>query len=51
LAIKKKGPKIAKQVLIYPILDDRNTIPDGNLVLFATWGYNDNATGWQAVLG
>ena len=34
-----------KQVLIYPMLDDRNTIPDENLVLFATWGYNDSATG------
>lgn len=51
LALKKNGPKIAKQILIYPMLDDRNTVPDEQLVPFATWGYNDNATGWQAILG
>lgn len=51
LVLKKNGPKIAKQILIYPMLDDRNTIPDEHLVPFATWGYNDNATAWQAILG
>lgn len=46
-----RGPAIAKQILIYPMLDDRNTTPDPELVPFATWTYDDNATGWGALLG
>lgn len=45
------GPAIAKQVLIYPMLDNRNTTPDPELVPFATWSYDDNVTGWGALLG
>jgi acetyl esterase/lipase len=42
---------IAKQILIYPMLDDRNTIPDPQLVRFAAWTYDNNVTGWRALLG
>ena len=45
------GPAIAQQILVYPMLDDRNTVPDPELVPFATWTYDDNATGWGALLG
>lgn len=45
------GPPIARQILIYPMLDDRNTTPDPALIPFATWSYDDNATGWGALLG
>ena len=45
------GPAIAKQILIYPMLDDRNVVPDPELVPFATWTYDDNWTGWNALLG
>ena len=45
------GPAIAKQILIYPMLDDRNTTPDPDLTPFAPWTYDDNITGWQALLG
>ncbi len=45
------GPSIARQILIYPMLDDRNTTPDPELVGVATWSYDDNATGWGALLG
>ena len=45
------GPAIARQILIYPMLDDRNTIPDPELTPFVTWSYDDNATGWSALLG
>ena len=45
------GPAIAKQILIYPMLDDRNTTPDPDLATFAPWSYDDNATGWGALLG
>lgn len=45
------GPGIAKQILIQPMLDDRNTVPDPLLVNFAPWTYDDNLTGWGALLG
>jgi acetyl esterase/lipase len=47
----QRGPVLAKQILVYPMLDDRNTVPDPELVPFATWSYDDNATGWGALLG
>ena len=46
LARDRGGPAIAKQILIYPMLDDRNTTPDARLVPFVTWSYDDNVTGW-----
>ena len=45
------GPAIAKQILIYAMLDDRNTTPDPELTEFAPWTYDDNITGWGALLG
>jgi acetyl esterase/lipase len=45
------GPLPAKQILVYPMLDDRNTTPDEALAPFVTWSYDDNATGWGALLG
>jgi acetyl esterase/lipase len=45
------GPAVALQVLIYPMLDDRTALPDPQLVPFVTWTYDDNVTGWQALLG
>lgn len=51
MARDRGGPNVAKQILIYPMLDDRSTVPDANLVPFLTWTYDDNATGWHALLG
>lgn len=45
------GPAIARQILIYPMLDDRNTVPNPALEGFLTWSYDDNAAGWGALLG
>ena len=45
------GPAIAQLLLIYPMLDDRTSVPDPQLLPFATWTYDDNATGWRALLG
>ena len=45
------SPSLAKQILIYPMLDDRNTTPDSALEHLAVWGYDDNVTGWGALLG
>lgn len=44
-------PRIAKQILIYPMLDDRNTMPNPGLEPFALWDCNDNITAWTALLG
>jgi acetyl esterase/lipase len=51
LARDRGGPAIAQQILIYPMLDDRTTVPDPALVPFAGWTYEDNLTGWTALLG
>jgi acetyl esterase/lipase len=51
LARDRGGPLPARQILIYAMLDDRNTRPDPRLVPFASWTYDDNVTGWQGLLG
>ena len=51
LARDRGGPTIAQQLLIYPMLDDRTHTPDPQLVPFLTWTYDDNVTGWAALLG
>jgi acetyl esterase/lipase len=51
VARDRSGPALVRQLLIYPMLDDRNTTPDPELVPLASWSYDDNATGWQALLG
>lgn len=47
----KGGPRVSKQILVYPMLDDRNSQPDPNVAPFATWSTDDNITGWTALLG
>lgn len=44
------GVVIAKQVLIYPMLDDATIDPDPFLLPFAQWTYEFNRTAWTAVL-
>lgn len=51
LARDRGGPAIARQILLYPMLDDRTTTPDPALAGFTTWSYEDNATAWRALLG
>lgn len=51
MARDRGGPAVAQQLLIYPMLDDRTTIPDPQLLPFLTWTYDDNITGWGALLG
>ena len=45
------APPLKKQILIYPMLDDRNTAVDSHLLPFMAWSYDDNVTGWGAALG
>jgi len=51
LSRDRKGPAVAHQLLIYPMLDDRTTVPDPYIAPLAGWSYDDNATGWNALLG
>ena len=51
LARDRNGPAIAKQILVMPMLDDRTVTPDPQLAPFAVWTWDDNRTGWVALLG
>ena len=50
MARDRSGPAISQQLLIYPMLDDRPATPDPQRVPFLTWSYDDNLTGWGALL-
>jgi acetyl esterase/lipase len=43
-------PPLAKQLLFCPMLDDRNLEADTALEPFVTWSWDDNWTGWNALL-
>jgi acetyl esterase/lipase len=52
LARDRGGPALAAQLLMYPMLDDRTASPDPQLPAdLLTWTYEDNITGWGALLG
>jgi len=51
IAARDAGLDLAGQILIYPMLDDRNTVPDPTLEATATWGYDNNFTGWSSAVG
>ncbi len=46
------GPALAGQLLIYPMIDDRNETPSSHQVDgFGVWDRGSNDTGWDALLG
>jgi acetyl esterase/lipase len=51
LACRDRGIPLAAQILVYPMIDDRNREPDPLLVPFAGWPHANNAAAWDAVLG
>ncbi|KAL9094267.1 MAG: hypothetical protein Q9165_003407 [Trypethelium subeluteriae] len=53
LVRERQGPKIAKQVLIYPMLDDRLGLasPDPHIAPFLTVDHNSIDVCWVGVLG
>jgi acetyl esterase/lipase len=51
LFARDRGLPLARQILIYPMLDDRTTTPDPVLAPYAAWTYDDNYAGWHALLG
>ena len=48
---RDRDVRLARQILIYPMLDDRNTMPGPIPPGFLTWTYDNNYTGWHALLG
>lgn len=48
---KRLSPPVAYQMLIYPMLDDRNLSPRPGIEPYTKWRADDNKTGWGAVLG
>jgi acetyl esterase/lipase len=48
---RDQGVAVAKQILVYPMLDDRNTTPGPIPEGLITWSYDNNYTGWFALLG
>lgn len=50
LARDKSGPSIAYQMLIYPMLDDREVTVSSRYAA-AGWGPRHNQIGWSAILG
>jgi acetyl esterase/lipase len=52
MARDKGGPELAGQVLIYPMLDDRNDTPSAvQMAGHGIWDRTANETGWTALLG
>ena len=45
------GPPLAHQILIYPMIDDRQITPSSQLDGTAVWGRSANQLGWRAYLG
>lgn len=50
-AARDKGIALARQILVYPMLDDRCTYDDPTIAPYATWTADNNWTGWHALLG
>jgi acetyl esterase/lipase len=48
---RDQGMPVAKQILVYPMLDDRNTTPGAIPDDLLTWDYDNNYTGWVTLLG
>jgi acetyl esterase/lipase len=48
---RKLTPPLAKSILIYPMLDDRNIVTNEEILPFLFWDYEDNKTGWASLLG
>jgi acetyl esterase/lipase len=52
MARDRGGPVLAGQVLIYPMLDDRNDTPSAvQMAGLGVWDRTSNDTGWTALLG
>ena len=48
---RKLSPPLAKQILVYPMLDSRTQKIDESIDKFLVWTVDSNITGWTALLG
>jgi acetyl esterase/lipase len=48
---RERDVPVARQILVYPMLDDRNTTPGPLPAELLTWSYDNNYTGWVTLLG
>ncbi|KAF7546553.1 hypothetical protein G7Z17_g8360 [Cylindrodendrum hubeiense] len=49
---RQLSPPVAKQILIYPMIDDRTELPpDDPMLEFLSWQSNDNVVAWNAYIG
>jgi acetyl esterase/lipase len=48
---EKLSPPLAKQILVYPMMDDRNTISNPEVEHLFTWSHDNNKTAWKALIG
>jgi acetyl esterase/lipase len=52
LARDRQGPRLAGQVLVYPMLDDRDrTVSSAQMAGVGVWDRASNVMGWTALLG
>jgi acetyl esterase/lipase len=51
ILVRDRDVPVARQILVYPMLDDRNTTPGSLTPEFVTWSYDNNYTGWVTLLG
>ncbi|WP_433189954.1 alpha/beta hydrolase [Actinoallomurus sp. CA-150999] len=51
LALDRGGPSPVHQVLMYPMLDDRQSTPSSRMDGTVVWGRRATALGWRAYLG
>jgi acetyl esterase/lipase len=52
MARDRSGPALAGQLLVYPMLDDRNDSPSAHqMAAGRMWPRSDNEVGWTALLG
>lgn len=51
MARDRGGPRAAGQVLLGPMLDDRNNTVSARQMTGSVWDWRDNAIGWEALLG
>ncbi len=47
---RDRGVPVARQILLYPMLDDRTVEPDPLLTPVASWTYANNGLGWSTLL-
>lgn len=45
------SPPLAKQILVYPMIDNQNTSPKPKIEHLLTWSHDSNKLAWKALIG